>query len=59
MCMCDGRVCVRVCVEKEVVLVSFRTVPSIYLSIELAWGKLCPLECSTDLPWQSSQAPTE
>lgn len=23
----------------------FRTLPSIYPSIELAWGKLCPLGC--------------
>lgn len=35
-CVC---VCVCVYVEKEVVLVSFRSVPSIYLGIELAWGK--------------------
>lgn len=44
VCMCDGRVCV-----KEAVLVSSRTVPSVYLGMELAWGKLWPLGCLTDL----------
>lgn len=44
VCMCDGRVCV-----KEAVLVSSRTVPSVYLDMELAWGKLWPLGCLTDL----------